>query len=394
MNCRPLTAIRNPVGLTQKSFPARVRPPIVAAVGAEVYLAILLVHPQLDEGQMPGASTFVMNRDVGALLAIDLGVGIAAGNMRGNLPRAFAIALLTLKRGLPKTRHQRSGTAGDSSCHDHPSNHLERVRLPAPESRERGPFCDITDCNEQAGAYRSRVTVGRAILIAILVLSPMLESLASGKNLTPEPASLIALRAAYAKELSGAAAPQLEKYREALLRLERGAVDQRDYQTAAQARKERLKVEQRLSLPASRPDSPPPEAYPGGPISLAAANAKPGGGVTYNREKDSLEGWKARGASARWALPYNLKAGGYEVILEIACGSGSGGQVTIKEDFHSLTKNITPTRSWDDFSSQTLGTLRVKANSIGLNLTAVTVEGDGLFLLRGVRLVPTAPDAR
>jgi hypothetical protein len=38
--------------------------------------------------------------------------------------------------------------------------------------------------------------------------------------------------------------------------------------------------------------------------------------------------------------------------------------------------------------------LRVKANSTGLNLNALTVEGDGLFLLRAVKLVPVATEAQ
>ena len=107
-----------------------------------------------------------------------------------------------------------------------------------------------------------------------------------------------------------------------------------------------------------------------------------------------MSGLSSRGASASWMLPYGLKAGGYDVILELACAPGSGGQVSIKEDFHSLTRNVVPTRGWDDFTSQNLGTLRIKANSTGLNLSALTIEGDGLFLLRGVKLVPVAPESR
>ena len=39
-------------------------------------------------------------------------------------------------------------------------------------------------------------------------------------------------------------------------------------------------------------------------------------------------------------------------------------------------------------STQKLGTLRIKANATRLTITAVTVEGDGLFLLRNVKLMP------
>ena len=191
------------------------------------------------------------------------------------------------------------------------------------------------------------------------------------------------------------AAPVLQKYREELLTLERTCQVQRDYLGAAAVRDERLKAEKKLANWARRvPGAIMARPYPGGPISLSAKDATSMGGVVFNKEKDALEGWKNKGSSARWTLPFPLKAGGYEIVLDLACAPGSGGQVTIREDFHTLTRSITPTRGWADFSSQSLGTLRVKANATGLNLGAVTVEGDGLFLLRAVKLVPTAEGPR
>ncbi len=204
-----------------------------------------------------------------------------------------------------------------------------------------------------------------------------------------DPVRLNELRAAYQKDVATAIRPQAQRFREELVKLERTLVAARDYRQAAAVRDERLKVEKRLAQ-AARDSGPPAQAYPGGPVTLTAKDAIAAGGVAYNAAKDALDGWKSTGSSARWTLPFPLKAGGYEVIVEMACAPGSGGQVTVKEDFHTLTKAIAPTNGWDDFGSQTLGTLRVRANSTNLNLGAITVEGDGLFLLRCVKLVPVS----
>ena len=232
--------------------------------------------------------------------------------------------------------------------------------------------------------FANRFSV-RFLALAVLVVGFS----ARGENETKEPARLNELRAAYQKDLAAATRPQAQRYREELVKLERSLVAARDYRQAAAVRDERVKVEKRLAQ-ASRDSGPPAQAYPGGPVTLTARDAIPVGGVSYHPGKDALDGWKSSGSSARWTLPFPLKAGGYEVIVEMACAPGSGGQLTVKEDFHTLTKTLAPTKGWDDFASQTLGTLRVRANSTNLSLGAITVEGDGLFLLRCVKLVPVS----
>jgi hypothetical protein len=206
-----------------------------------------------------------------------------------------------------------------------------------------------------------------------------------------EPVRLEELRQAYQAEVAGKASPVVQKYREELLKLERACAGRRDYTAAAAVRDERLRTEKKLAEWAQRsPEQSVLRPYPGGPITLTAKEATSSGGVVFSKDKDALEGWKSKDASATWTLPFPLKAGGYQVVLEMACAPGSGGKITIKEDFHTLTRTITPTKGWDDFTSQTLGTLRVKANATGLKMAALTVEGDGLFLLRAVKLVPTS----
>ncbi len=183
--------------------------------------------------------------------------------------------------------------------------------------------------------------------------------------------------------------PVLQKYREELLRLERRCAEQRDYAGAAQARDERLQAEKtfvaRTQLTSGTNALP---SYADGPITLTPQNATTTGGVVFPKDKNWLEGWKTSGSSAQWTLPFPLKAGGYEVVVEIACAPSSGGKIILKEEFHTLTRAILPTKNWDDFATQKLGTLRIKANATRLTITAVTVEGDGLFLLRNVKLMP------
>jgi hypothetical protein len=221
-----------------------------------------------------------------------------------------------------------------------------------------------------------------------LVCAILVASLSRGEP-APDPPRLTALRQTYQKELAGKTSPVLQKYREELLALERACAAKRDYATASAVRDERLRTEKRLADMAKRsPEQSAVRPYPGGPITLAAKDANGSGGVVFNKQKDALEGWKSKEASATWTLPFPLKAGGYEVVLEMASAPGSGGKITVKEDFHTLTRTLTATKGWDDFASQSLGTLRVKANATGLSMTALTVEGDGLFLLRAVKLVP------
>jgi len=253
----------------------------------------------------------------------------------------------------------------------------------------------LVDCIAQLDVYPCRV---REIFRSFR-RSTVLLGLAAGMSIgfpgraepASEPGRLQELRQAYQAEVTGQASPVIQKYREELLKLERTCAGQRDYAGAATVRDERLRAEKKLSEWARRsPEQAVLRPYPGGPITLAAKEANTSGGVAYSKDQDALEGWKAKDASATWTLPFPLKAGGYEVVLEMACAPGSGGKITIKEDFHTLTRTITPTAGWNDFTSQTLGTLRVKANATSLTMAALTVEGDGLFLLRAVKLVPTS----
>jgi hypothetical protein len=221
----------------------------------------------------------------------------------------------------------------------------------------------------------------------------VLASVAAFPQNNTEPAKLRDLRRTYQRELNAATAPALQKYREALVFLERACAHQRDYTTAIAVRDERLRVEKQLNPDPRNPRSNDAvRPYVDGPLSLSAKDAAGSGGVAFNKEKDALEGWKNPGASARWTLPFPLKAGAYDVVLEMACAPGSGGKVTIKEDFHTLTREVAATKGWDDFASQVLGPLRIKANSTGVQVGALTVEGDGLFLLRAVKLIPISEE--
>lgn len=205
------------------------------------------------------------------------------------------------------------------------------------------------------------------------------------------PPALEALREAHQQERATLAAPILQKYREELLALERSSVEQRDYLAAALARDERHRAEDALvrlvpglaAMPAGRA------------IPLSAEKAAASGGVTYEADQRALTGWDAVGAAARWRLPLSVPAGGYEVVAELACAPGSGGRVSIKEDFHSLSRAISPTGGWNDFQRQSLGVLRLRHEAASLALSVQEIQGGEVFRLRSLTLVPvrdTTPD--
>lgn len=202
---------------------------------------------------------------------------------------------------------------------------------------------------------------------------------------------LAELRSTYHKESALAVAPLLQRYREDLLALENGCVARRDYEMAAVVRDERLKTEEQLaSLAKQTPELRLAQTYGGGPVTLAAKEAEVSRGVIFNVLQNVLEGWQMKGATVSWALPFPLAAGGYQVWLEWACAPGSGGKLEIKENFHTLEREITSTGGWSQFSARSLGTLRLGPNASRLHLTATEVKGEGLFLLRAVKLIPVA----
>ncbi len=222
-------------------------------------------------------------------------------------------------------------------------------------------------------------------LLAALALSMSLNGFCAGED---GPVKLQDLRALFQKEVEAHVKPQMEKYRTQLAGLESALAAERDYEGAIKVREEREKLEKRLAGLMKKSDDAPAQPYAGGPITLTAKSAILAGGVAYDEKKDCLNGWKAKGASAQWSLPAPLKAGGYEVILELACAPGSGGSLTLRDERFSLTTKVTPTKGWEDYGSMSLGTLKLRATSTGLNLGALTIEGDGLFHLRCVKLIP------
>lgn len=198
------------------------------------------------------------------------------------------------------------------------------------------------------------------------------------------PPALESLREAHAQERALLPIPILQKYREDLLALERSSAEQRDYLTAALARDERHRAEGALVRLA--PELAPPAT--GSTITLSASQATASGGAAYDAGARALKGWDAAGASAKWRLPLSLPAGGYEIIAEVACAPGSGGRARLKEDFHTLTRAISPTGGWEDFQRQRLGVLRLRHEAASLTLSAQEIQGEGLFYLRSLTLAP------
>ncbi|MBP7949271.1 MAG: hypothetical protein KA004_06405 [Verrucomicrobiales bacterium] len=184
-----------------------------------------------------------------------------------------------------------------------------------------------------------------------------------------------------------------EHYQKQLAALEKQYVAERNYSAAALVKAEREKSARDLGL---APDLPPAaNDNPGrallaedGTVNMDGKAAETGGGVNWDKEKEALTGWASDKAWAKWHLPAGLQTGGYEVELTFACASGSGGTFFVREDFYLLRREARESGSWDSFHSEVFGTLRIRAGSQSLLISAATVKGGGLFYLKSVRLLP------
>jgi hypothetical protein len=181
-----------------------------------------------------------------------------------------------------------------------------------------------------------------------------------------------------------------DQYAENLSKLERDLAAGGDYAGAAKARRERLRIIENTPAPEKTAPPKPPEAVEGAAVELKPQAATLGGGVIFDNASGALTGWGSERATASWALPAGLKAGGYEVELTWSSAPDAGGDVMIREDRHTLRRSIKPTTGWEDFQTQVVGTLRVIANSRLLEISAAAFKAPELFHLKSIRLLPAA----
>ena len=206
----------------------------------------------------------------------------------------------------------------------------------------------------------------------------------SAAETSPE---LEALKKGYKEELSRTVLPLREGFRKALQGLESQLAAKGDYAAARQVQQERIGLERLMER------SPAPSAMAGAPGKYAGliqlgALAESSAGLRW--EGGSWTGW-AEGSSLRWPLPAGLRAGGYAVELAYAATAGGSLPLGLKEDFHTLTREIkvSPTPSLTSPEGVVkLGTLRLRggASTLELKLTGVLKVTDfRIFELRLIR---------
>jgi hypothetical protein len=202
------------------------------------------------------------------------------------------------------------------------------------------------------------------------------------------------MRKKYLEKIQSLGRPSHDAYQKKLAEFERSLVERRKYEMAAKVREEResLAIEMGLPVPSRAAELPPAGSstlQEDGTVVMEGKDAAVEGGVTRDEAAGKLDGWKTAEAVARWLLPKGLKTGGYEVELTYACAGGNGGVLHLKEDFFALTRTIQESGSWESFRTEVIGTLRIREGSRQLQLAAQKVEGEKLFVLKTVRLLPS-----
>ena len=83
--------------------------------------------------------------------------------------------------------------------------------------------------------------------------------------------------------------------------------------------------------------------------------------------------------------------GKFEVILDAAIGTDSGGEVEIRLLDQTLHCRVTPTSDWRDFREFKAGTITIsQPGLLSLHVRPLSIKGIGLMNLRSVKLVPVA----
>jgi putative heme-binding domain-containing protein len=145
------------------------------------------------------------------------------------------------------------------------------------------------------------------------------------------------------------------------------------------------------NFPGNRPEVVRADAN--GSLKLLATSAAIFGKTLVFEEKHKNLGyWSSVDDQAVWTLEVP-KPGRYEVSLDYACESGSGGNTLVVEATDArLTHKVQSTASWDLYRSVKIGSLRLAAGRHDLS-----VRGDGairgaLLDLRGIELIPSTAE--
>ena len=167
----------------------------------------------------------------------------------------------------------------------------------------------------------------------------------------------------------------------------------------------------RLNGPPVFDSSPYPRQGPDRSVTLLATQAILAPSVTATNpmrfEESHIGFWSDTGESVwfpfvmrtPWATRsvnggFEKVPGKFEVILDAAVGTESGGEVEIRLLDQTVHCRVTPTADWRDFHEFRAGTITLSQPGLmSLHVRPLSIKGIGLMNLRSVKLVPVASDS-
>ncbi len=258
---------------------------------------------------------------------------------------------------------------------------VDRVSPRAERTPKNQTNPDFPNAVSGAPSYTDRVRTRIQIFVAILaVLIPRTGTGDAGQELAK-------LRAAFEADIAKTGEPQMRLYLAQLENLERSLAAEGDYAGAIRARDEAEVVRGQIASldPSSPPGTDAGDRSELPPKIIFLPKDALTVGTIWDRESDSLYGWRSRNELARWQLP-NLPPGGYEVVLEFQAGTSEGGEFIISETFFYLGGQIRPTGA--KIEKVNFGTLKIRSGQGPLSLYATRTEPGGLMRLKSIELVP------
>jgi hypothetical protein len=192
-----------------------------------------------------------------------------------------------------------------------------------------------------------------------------------------------ALRKSYEQELGRTVLPMREGYRKALLALEQSLAAKGNYPDAKRVRDERRVVEKLMELDTG--GGTPAGLEPDGKVKLG-----PGGQASdgLKAENGVWTGWQSAGGTLRWTLPAGLASGGYTLELVYRCAASGELPLTVREDFHELSRSVKVEAAPETEARVRLGVLRVRPGATFLELKRTGPATAADFRLVEAFLIP------
>ena len=194
------------------------------------------------------------------------------------------------------------------------------------------------------------------------------------------------LKRSYEEEIGKTVQPLREGYRKALLTLEQSLAAKGDYAGAIKVQEERRIVEKQLGRVSGGAAAGGAAVDGKGQVTLGSAGGEGSGGL--HEEEGAWSGWQMAGGAVRWPLPARLKGGGYVVELVYRSTGAGTLPLTVREDFHKLSRALKVEPAAQTEGCVQLGMLRVRpgAAMLELKLTGGGTVAD--FRLLEVRMIP------